>query len=128
MSLTIILGALRVFWLQGLSTLAAAWLNPVLKPFIKVGLGIAGASAVAIGVYLIWPSGNSIERAVMAALSQRQTITDTNIDEEKRDNAWLEEQARWMQAERDKAAGPVDRVLWHADDPWLRSKREAKGH
>ena len=127
MSLTIIIGALRVFWLQGLSTLAAAWLNPVLKPLLKIGIGIAGAGVVAIGVYWLWPSGNAVERAVMAALSQRQTITDTNIDEEKRDNAWLEEQARWMQAERDKAAGPVDRVLWHADDPWLRSKRETKG-
>jgi hypothetical protein len=122
----LILGLLRVIGLRGLSAMFGAWLNPVLK----VGLSIAGVCIVAIAAYLLWPSGNGIERAVLEALGQRETITQANIDEEKRDNAWLEEQQKRMQAEREaagKAPGAAaDRVIWRADDPWLRAKRTAK--
>ena len=67
---------------------------------------------------------------MLEALGQRETITNANIDEEKRDNAWLEEWEKNTAAERDaaaKAAGAAaDRVIWRADDPWLRAKRTAK--
>jgi hypothetical protein len=123
-----IFGVLRVIWLQGLSAAVGAWLNPVLK----VGLGIGVASVIAIASYWLWPSGNGVERAVLEALEQRETITKANIDEEQRDNAQLEEQERRMQAERDAAArapgAAADRVIWRADDPWLRAKRTAKAH
>jgi hypothetical protein len=127
MSLSIILGALRVVWLQGLSAMLAAWVTPL----GRILLGTAGAGVVAIAVYAFWPSGGgAIERAVLDALGQRETITNTNIDEEKRDNAWLEEWEKNTAAERDaatRAAGAAaDRVLWRADDAWLQSKRAAK--
>lgn len=121
----LIWGFLRVLWLQSLSTGIAAWLTPVRK----IALGLAGAGVVAIAAYLLWPSGNGMERAVLEALGKRETITNVNIDEEKRDNAWLEEWEKNTAAERDaaaKAAGPADRVIWRADDPWLRAKRTAK--
>jgi hypothetical protein len=124
--MSIILGVLRVIWLHGLSAAFGAWLNPVMK----VGLGIAGAGVIAIAACLLWPSGNGVERAVLEALGQRETITQANIDEEKRDNALLEEQERRMRAERDAAVrapgAAADRIIWRADDPWLRSKRTAK--
>lgn len=124
--MTIILGVLRVIWLRGLSAAAGAWLSPMLKAVI----GGAGALGLAITIYALWPSaGNPIEDAVLDALGQRETITNANIDEEKRDNAWLEEWEKNTAAERDaaaKAAGPADRVIWRADDPWLRAKRTAK--
>jgi hypothetical protein len=67
---------------------------------------------------------------VLAALGQRETIITTNADEEKRDNAWLVEWEKNTAAGRDAAArassAAADRVLWRADDPWLRSKRAAK--
>ena len=120
-----IFGVLRVIWLRGLSAAAGAWLSPMLKAAIggvvAVGLGIA--------IYALWPAaGNPIE-AMLDALGQRETITNANMDAEKRDNAWLEEWEKNTAAERDaaaKAAGPADRVIWRADDPWLRAKRTAK--
>ncbi len=125
--MTIILGVLRVIWLHGLSAAFGAWLNPV----VKFGLGLAGAGVVAIAAYLLWPSGNGVEQAVLEALGQRETITNANIDEEKRDNGWLEEWEKNTAAQRDaadRAAGAAaDRVIWRADDPWLRAKRTAKG-
>jgi hypothetical protein len=127
MSFSIILGALRVVWLQGLSATLAAWLTPLRR----LGLGVAGAGVIAMAAYAFWPHGGSaIERAVLDALGQRQAITNINIDEEKRDNAWLEEWEKNMSAGRDAAAraagAAADRVLWRADDPWLQSKRAAK--
>jgi hypothetical protein len=122
----LIWGFLRVLWLQSLSTGIAAWLTPVRK----IALGLASAGVIAIAAYLLWPSGNGIERAVLEALGQRETITKANIDEEKRDNVLLEEQEKRMQAERDAAAkapgAAADRIIWRADDPWLRAKRTAK--
>jgi hypothetical protein len=121
----LIWGFLRVLWLQSLSTGVAAWLTPVRK----IALGLAGAGVVAIAAYLLWPTGNGMEQAVLEALGQREIITNANIDEEKRDNAWLEKWEKNTAAERDaaaKAAGPADRVIWRADDPWLRAKRTAK--
>jgi peptidoglycan hydrolase-like protein with peptidoglycan-binding domain len=89
------------------------------------------AGVIAIAVYALWPSGNALERAVLDAFGQREIIITTNADEEKRDNAWLEEWEKNTAAGRDaalSAAGAAaDRVLWRADDPWLRSKRAAKG-
>ena len=121
----LIWGFLRVLWLQSLSTGVAAWLTPVRK----IALGLAGAGVVAIAAYLLWPTGNGMEQAVLEALGQREIITNANIDEEKRDNAWLEKWEKNTAAERDaaaKAAGPADRVIWRADDPWLLAKRTAK--
>lgn len=124
--MTILLGVLRVIGLQGLSLVFGAWLSPVLR----IGLCVAAAGGLVAGIYALWPSGNDTERAVREALSQRETITQANSDEERHDNAWLDEQQRWMQAERDaaaKAAGAgADRVIWRADDPWLRAKRSTK--
>ena len=123
--MTFIFGVLRVIWLHGLSVAAGAGLNPILK----IGLSVAVAGVVAVAAYLLWPSGNGIERLVLEALGQRETITNANIDEEKRDNAWLEEWEKNTASEREaatKAAGPADRVIWSADDPWLRAKRTAK--
>jgi hypothetical protein len=124
--MTIILGVLRVIWLRGLSTAAGAWLSPVLK----AAIGGGGAVGLAITIYALWPSaGNPIEDAVLDALGQRETITHANIDEERRDNAWLEEWEQNTAAERDaaaKAAGTADRVIWRDDDPWLRAKRTTK--
>jgi hypothetical protein len=123
--MTLIWGVLRVLWLQGISAAIAAWPTPVRK----IALGIAGAGVVAIAVYALWPSGNALERAVLAALGQREIIITTNAEEEKRDNAWLEEWEKNTAAGRDaaRAAGAAaDRVLWRADDPWLRSKLAAK--
>lgn len=126
--ITIILGALRVIGLQGLSLVAGL----ALKPIGKLVLGIGGAGLVLGAVYLIWPSGNAVERAVLAALGERQTITNLNVDEEKHDNDWLVSQEQWMAAEREKAtraAGAgADRVIWRADDEWLCAKRVAQGH
>jgi hypothetical protein len=125
----IIIGALRVIGLQGLSLLFGAWLNPL----VKAAIGGAVALGLAVTVYAFWPSaGNPIEDAVREALGQRETITNINIDEEKRDNDWLVDYQKWMAAERAAAAGAAkadaagDRVIWGADDPWLRSKRSAK--
>ena len=122
----LIWGFLRVLWLQSLSTGIGARLTPVRK----IALGLAGAGVVAIGAYLLWPSGNDMEGAVLEALDQRETITKVNIDEEKRDNAWLEEWEKNTASERDAAArasgAAVDHVIWRADDPWLRAKRAAK--
>jgi hypothetical protein len=91
---------------------------------------MAVALGLAVAIYVFWQSGNAVERGVLEALGQRETITQANIDEEKRDNAWLEEYQKWMQAEREaagKAPGATaDRIIWRADDPWLRAKRTAK--
>jgi hypothetical protein len=123
---TIILGVLRVIWLRGLSALFGAWLNPALR----VGITAAIGGVIMVTAYLFWPSGNAVERAVLEALGQRETITKANIDEEMRDNALLEEQERRMRAEREAAAkapgAAADRIIWRADDPWLRAKRTAK--
>ena len=125
--MTFIWGVLRVLWLQGVSTAIAAWMTPVRK----IALGIACAAVIAVAAYALWPSGNAVERAVLAALGQRETIIATNADEEKRDNAWLEEWEKNTAAGRDAAlsapGAAADRVLWRADDPWLQSKRAAKG-
>jgi hypothetical protein len=125
--MTLIWGVLRVLWLQGVSTAIAAWLTPARK----IALSITGAGVIAIAAYALLPSGNAVERAVLEALGQREIIITTNADEEKRDNAWLEEWEKNTIAGRDAAArtagAAVDRVLWRADDPWLRSKRAAKG-
>ena len=124
--MTVIFGVLRVIWLRGLSAAAGAWLSPMLRAAIGGGVAVA----LSIAIYALWPSaGNSIEDAVLDALGRRETITNANIDEEKRDNAWLEEWEKNTAAERDaaaKAAGPADRVIWRANDPWLRAKRIAK--
>jgi hypothetical protein len=124
--MTILLGMLRVIGLRGLSWLFGAWLNPMLRTAIG-GVAVLGIVAA---IYAFWPSGNAVERAVLDALRQRETITQANTDEEMRDNAWLEEQQRWMQAEREAAANApgaaADRVIWRADDPWLRNKRSPK--
>ena len=125
----LIWGFLRVLWLQSLSTGMAAWLTPLRKIAV---VGVAGAGVLAIAAYAFWPSGGSaIERAVHYALGQRQTIIKTNIDEEKRDNAWLEEWEKNTAAGRDAAAraagADADRILWRANDPWLQSKRAAQG-
>jgi hypothetical protein len=108
--------------LQLLSLVFAVWSS-------WTGKIVIAACGVAVAAYLLWPSGTGVERAVLEALGQRETITNANIDEEKRDNAWLEEWEKNTAAERDaaaKAAGPADRVIWRADDPWLRTKRTAK--
>lgn len=122
----LILGLARVLWLRGLSAAAGAWLSPVLR----LGLGIAGAGVIAIAAYLLWPSGSGTERAVIEALGQRETITKANTDEEIRDKAWLTEWEESAAAQRDaadRAAGAAaDRIIWRADDPWLRAKRTAK--
>jgi hypothetical protein len=125
--MTLIWGFLRVLWLQGVSAAIAAWLTPARK----IALGIAGAGIIAIAAYALWPSGNALERAVLEALGQRDAIITTNADEEKRDNAWLEEWEKNTAAGRDTAlradGAAADRVLWRADDPWLRAKRAATG-
>lgn len=123
--ITILLGALRVIGLQGLSLLFGAWLNPL----AKAAIGGAVAFGLAVTIYALWPSaGNPIEDAVLDALGQRETITTINIDEEKRDNAWIEEYQKWQDAERaaaERAPGArPDRVVFGADDPWLRAKRK----
>lgn len=123
------LGALRVIGLQGLSLIFGAWLSPA----IKAAIGGAAALGLAVAVYAFWPSaGNPLDDAVREALGSRETTITLNIDEEKRDHGRLDEQAKWMQAEREAAAktagADADRVIWRADDPWLRSKRAAKAH
>ena len=125
--MTLLWGFLRVLWLRGLSAVAGAWLSPMLT----AAIGGAGAVALAVAIYALWPSaGNRVEEAVLDALGQREIITNVNIDEEKRDNAWLEEWEKNTASERDAAArasgAAADRVIWRADDPWLRAKRAAK--
>ena len=124
--MTLLWGVLRVLWLRGLSAVAGAWLSPMLTTAIA---GV-GAVALAVAIYALWPSGgNRVEEAVLDALGRREIITNANIDEEKRDNAWLEEWEKNTASERDAAArASADRVIWRADDPWLRAKRAAKDH
>lgn len=126
--MTIILGVLRIIGLKALSLIFGAWLSPT----IKAAIGSVLALGLAVTIYAFWPSsGNPIGDAVLDALGQRDAATKINIDEEKRDNAWIEEYQKWMDEERAavaKTAGnAVDRVIWRADDPWLRAKRSAKG-
>ena len=122
--MTIILGALRVIWLQGLSAGFA-----LLSPTIKAAIGGSIAIGLAVTVYALWPSaGNPIGEAILDAVGTRETITKLNVDEEKHDNAWLEEWEKNTAAGRDAAARvAADRVIWRADDAWLRGKRAAKG-
>ena len=125
--MTLLWGFLRMLWLRGLSTVAGAWLSPMLTAAIA---GV-GAVALAVGIYALWPSaGNRVEEAVLDALGRREIITNANIDEEKRDNAWLEEWEKNTASEREAAArasgASADRVIWRADDAWLRAKRAAK--
>ena len=125
--MTLLWGFLRVLWLRGLSAVAGAWLSPMLTKAIA-GVGLV---ALALGIYALWPSaGNRVEEAVLDALGQREIITNANIDEEKRDNAWLEEWEKNTAAGREAAArasgAAADRVIWRADDPWLLAKRAAK--
>lgn len=123
--MTILLGALRVIGLQGLSLLFAV------SPMLKAAIGGAVALGLAVAIYALWPSGgNPLDDAVREALGQRETTITQNLDEEKRDNAWIEEYQKWQDAERAAAAkapgADPDRVIWRADDPWLRGKRTAK--
>ena len=124
---TLVWGVLRVLWLQILSAAAGAWLRPMLT----AAIGGACVAALAVGIYALWPSaGGGVEEAVIEALGQREIITNANIDEEKRDNAWLEEWEKNVAGTPDAAArapgAAADRVIWRADDPWLRAKRAAK--
>ena len=95
----IIFGVLRVIWLRGLSAAAGAWLSPMLK----AAIGVVGAVVLAIAIYALWPSGGNPVQAVLEALGQRETITNANVDEEKRDNAWLEEWEKNTATQRDAA-------------------------
>ena len=123
--IAILLGLVRVLFLRGLAAGWAVWFSPALRIFAAIVI----SAGLTLAVWHFWPSGSAIERAAVEALGERETITKQNADEESRDNAWLEKQEQWMASERaaaEKAAGgAADRLVWRADDPWLRGKRAA---
>jgi uncharacterized membrane protein len=118
----IFLGLLRTAGLRLMGGIFGAWIDPLARM-----MAIAAACVVlTLLAVAVWPTGKGqVERAALDALAAREQITGANIDEEKRDNAWIEMRQHWLRAARDAANTDRDAVLWPASDGWLRKRAAA---
>ena len=131
--MTAIIGpALRMLGMQGLSWLWGLVLTPVGRALL--------IGALATGFYLVWEArtlergaatwraatAEHMRQAETAAQSEQDAIRDERDAAAARDEAELAALAVQQEGMRN-AEEDGDRVLWRADDGWLRGKLAAAG-